>query len=73
MQAYLAEVDSWPKRWTRAATLSDYMLPLSAAELKRLNEEVDQLVESYRRAPRRGDEHVVFQMQSFPLRLEGTG
>ena len=65
---FLAAAESWPKRWRAAATLSDWALPLSAAELARLNGEVEQLVESYRRPARRGDELVVFQIQSFPRR-----
>ena len=68
MREYLATADGWPKSWRAAATLSDFALPLSAAELSRLNDEVEQLVESYRRPPRRGDQQVVFQVQSFPRR-----
>ena len=70
VQEFLATSDSWPKRWDEASTLSDWALSLSAAELKRLNRDVEELVESYRRGPRRGDEQVVFQVQSFPRRPE---
>ena len=65
---YLASQYDWPKRWQTASDLSDYRLSLSAAELRRLNEEVEQLVESYRRPARRGDEQVVVQYQALPQR-----
>jgi DNA-binding transcriptional ArsR family regulator len=68
VQAWLEQARSWPRRWYAAATLSDYHLHLSAAELGRLNAELEAVVESYRRAPRRGDEQVVVQLQSFPVR-----
>src|SRR3954469_20054204 len=57
---FLATSADWPKRWRAAANLSDFALSLSAVELARLNDDVEQLVESYRRPPRRGDEQVVF-------------
>ncbi|MCA1711105.1 MAG: helix-turn-helix domain-containing protein [Actinobacteria bacterium] len=65
---YLAEEGTYPKRWQRASTLSDWSLPLTAAELIRLNEEVEALIESYRRPERKGDEQVVLQVQAFPRR-----
>jgi DNA-binding transcriptional ArsR family regulator len=67
MQQYLDEQDSWPRRWNRAATLSDWRLSLTAAELTRLNDEVERLVESYVRPPRKGDERVAVQWQGFPV------
>jgi len=72
MQEYLETQDSWPKRWRAAANLSDFGLSLSAAELSRLNDDVERLVESYRRPPRRSDEQVVFQVQAFPRRPGGA-
>jgi DNA-binding transcriptional ArsR family regulator len=68
VQEFLAEQDSWPKKWQAAFTVSDFSLSLTATELRRLNEAVEQLVESYRRPPRKGDELVTFQVQSFPRR-----
>lgn len=65
---FLAEQDSWPRKWQDAFTVSDFVLSLTATELRRLNEEAERLVESYRRPPRKGDERVVVQMQSFPRR-----
>jgi DNA-binding transcriptional ArsR family regulator len=67
-QAFLNEAATWPRRWVRAAEMSDYGLSLNAAELTRLNAAVNELVESYRREPRKGDDQVVFQFQSFPRR-----
>jgi DNA-binding transcriptional ArsR family regulator len=72
VQAYLAEAHTWPKRWQQASTLSDFRLSLSAAELVRLNDEVEALVESYYRPARKGDEQVSFQVQSFPVRRGGA-
>ena len=66
--AFLDGQHAWPRRWAAAADLSDYRLSLTAAELRRLDAEVEALVESYRRAPRRGDEEVVVQYQAFPRR-----
>jgi DNA-binding transcriptional ArsR family regulator len=67
-QAFLDEADTWPKRWSRVAEMSDWNLSLTAAELSRLNVAVRELVESFRREPRKGDEAVAFQFQSFPRR-----
>lgn len=59
---------TWSRRWQSAASVSDLTLHLSAAEAKRLVEELNALVESYRREPRKGDERVVAQFQVFPER-----
>jgi DNA-binding transcriptional ArsR family regulator len=67
-QAFLDEADTWPKRWSRAAEMSDYGLSLTAAELVRLNTAMNELVASYQRDPRKGDEAVVVQFQTFPRR-----
>lgn len=72
LRAFLLDQTSWPRRWQRAFTLSDWVLPLTAAELTRLNDELEQVVESYRRPARKGDEQVVVQMQSFPRRPGGV-
>ena len=68
VREFMAEQETWPKKWQEAFTVSDFSLSLTATELRRLNEAVEQLVESYRRTPRKGDERVSFQMQSFPRR-----
>jgi DNA-binding transcriptional ArsR family regulator len=59
-----------PKKWRDAGTASDALLHLSAPELARLNDEVEAVVERFRREPRRGDEQVVVQWQSFPAARE---
>jgi DNA-binding transcriptional ArsR family regulator len=68
IHGWLAGAASWPRRWSRVATMSDYGLSLSPTELSRLNDELEQVIESYRRPPRKGDEQVVVQYQSFPRR-----
>jgi DNA-binding transcriptional ArsR family regulator len=69
-QAFLDEEDTWPKKWTRVAEMSDYQLSLTAAELGRLSAEVHALMRSYQREPRKGDAQVVFQFQAFPRRSQ---
>lgn len=68
-----AKRDAWfrtrrelPKAWSAVGTINDYQLSLSAAELQRLNDQVEELVESYRREPKRGDRQVVVQYNAFP-------
>ncbi len=68
VSTWLREGRTWPRRWYTAATLSDAQLSLSAAELKRLNAQLEELIESYRRPARKGDESVAVQYQSFPVR-----
>ncbi|MCU1593868.1 MAG: Transcriptional regulator, ArsR family [Frankiales bacterium] len=55
------------KKWRDSATFSDARLSLSAAELLQLNEDIEKLIESRRREPKRGDKSVTIQWQSFPL------
>ncbi len=72
MQAYLDQRDGWSRRWQRASTLSDWQLSLTAAELARLTDEMEQLVSRYDRPARKGDERVAVQWQAFPLHVEPT-
>lgn len=65
---FVAEQGTWSRTWVAAAELSDWQLSLTAKELRRLSAELEALVESYRRDPRRGDEQVVVQVQAFPRR-----
>lgn len=65
LEEHLARSHDLPKAW-QESSISDYRLDLSAKELRRLGEELDALVESYRRAPRKGDRRVVAQFQVFP-------
>jgi DNA-binding transcriptional ArsR family regulator len=67
-QAYLDEADTWPKKWSRVAEMSDFGLSLTAAELGRLSEQIHEVVRSFQREPRKGDSPVVFQFQAFPRR-----
>jgi DNA-binding transcriptional ArsR family regulator len=67
-QAFLDTADSWPRRWQRCAEMSDFNLSLTAAEAVRLSAAVHELVRSFEREPRKGDESVAFQFQLFPWR-----
>lgn len=67
---WLATARSWPRRWQRVGDLSDYRLSLTPAELERLNAELEAVVESYRREPRKGDAQVQVQTAAFPVRGE---
>jgi len=67
---WLRTAREWPKRWSNVTDLSDYRLSMSPAELDRLNRELESVIESYRRAPKKGDEQVLIQVQSFPIRTE---
>src|SRR4051812_31537044 len=57
-QAFLDSSDSWPRRWQRAAEMSDYNLSLTAAEAQRLNDAIRDVIVSFQREPRKGDESV---------------
>lgn len=65
--SWLSAWQSAPKKWRDAATFSDARLSLSPAELAQLNEDIEALLESRRREPKRGDRSVSIQWQSFPL------
>jgi DNA-binding transcriptional ArsR family regulator len=69
-RTWLAGRHTWPKKWVAASTLSDLRMSLTAAELRRLHQQVEDLVESFRREPKAGDEQVVIQVQGFPVRTE---
>jgi DNA-binding transcriptional ArsR family regulator len=70
------EASSWPDAWRDASTLSDYFLLLAPDELRRLKEEVTEVIARYRRASAdpaarlgapEGATPVAFQIQAFPL------
>ena len=67
-QAFLDSADNWPRRWQQAAEMSDFRLSLTAAEADRLSAAVHELIDSFEREPRKGDESVSFQFQLFPWR-----
>jgi DNA-binding transcriptional ArsR family regulator len=68
LENWLRTSRTWPKRWRDATTLSDQNLSLTAKELLALSDELDAVVERYRREPKKGDERVVVQYQTFPER-----
>lgn len=70
IRLWLDTAREWPKRWRTAATMSDYLLSLTPAELTRLSDDLDRLIESYRREPRKADQPVAVQVQAFPFRRE---
>ncbi len=74
LQGYVDRSWTWlsrwaeaPKRWRESSTMSDARLSLSATELAQLNADIEALVESRRREPKRGDKQVAVQWQSYPL------
>ena len=71
LDTWIATSREWPKAWQEVGGLSDQLLTLSPAELKRLNEELDAVVESYRREPKRGDQRVAVHWTAFPVRADG--
>jgi DNA-binding transcriptional ArsR family regulator len=66
LEHWLATSRTWPRKWQESSDLSDYNLSLSAKEAVALAEELEAVVERYRRDPKRGDERVVVQYQVFP-------
>jgi len=71
LEHWLRTARAWPKRWWQVTDLSDYRLSLTPAELDRLNRQLEEVVESYRRPAKKGDEQVLVQVQSFPVRSDG--
>jgi DNA-binding transcriptional ArsR family regulator len=71
LDTWIATGREWPKPWREAGGMSDQLLSLSAAELVRLNSELDAVVESYRREPKRGDQRVAVHWTAFPVRADG--
>ncbi|MCP2258178.1 Helix-turn-helix domain-containing protein [Streptoalloteichus tenebrarius] len=54
------------EEWDAASSLSDWALHLTPGELRALNDEIQAVVERYRRERRAGDRPVVVQLQAFP-------
>lgn len=63
---------TWSPEWVHASNLSDWDLRLTADEALALGERLEQLIESYRRPARPGDERVTVQIQLFPRRSPGS-
>ena len=66
LERFLATSRTLPKALRDSSSVSDYQLDLTAKEMRQLTEDLDALVESYRREPRKGDRRVVAQFQVFP-------
>ena len=66
LRRWRATEASWPRAWQDSSTTSDDRLSLTPQEARRLGEQVEELVGSYRRGPREGDESVAVQWQVFP-------
>ncbi|MDQ6873956.1 MAG: helix-turn-helix domain-containing protein [Actinomycetota bacterium] len=66
--AFLAEREGWGEEWNNSWTLSNWELPLTAAETRDLLEQLERLIESFRREPRPGDALVEFQLAGYPRR-----
>lgn len=71
LDTWVATSREWPKPWREAGGMSDDLLSLSAAELLRLGKELEAVVASYRRAPKRGDQRVAVHWTAFPVRTHG--
>lgn len=67
---WLASRAQWPEEWQDAADTSDVQLQLTAAQLKRLHEELLEVVHRYREAGPDSEEHaetVTVLLDTFPL------
>ncbi|MDR7278280.1 ArsR/SmtB family transcription factor [Catenuloplanes atrovinosus] len=63
-----AEERRWPAEWRDAVTSNDYLLDLTPAQVRALNEEVGALIERYRALPRaEGAERVVVLYENHPV------
>ena len=70
LQHWISTARSWRGAWRDSGTMDDWQLSLSAKELEQLSEEVEALVETYRREPRKGDQRVAVHYVAFPLRAK---
>lgn len=62
-----AEEKDWPADWRAAVTRNDYLLDLTPAQVRALNEEVDALMNRYRAMPAGpGAERVLVYYENFP-------
>lgn len=71
LDTWIATGRTWSKPWQEAGGMSDDLLSLTAPELVRLHEQLDAVVESYRREPKRGDQRVAVHWTAFPVRADG--
>jgi DNA-binding transcriptional ArsR family regulator len=75
-ERFLGEQQAWGKEWTRASFSSEFLTPLTAAELQEMADELAEVLRRWtergRAAEDAGDtggrEHVAVQMYGFPFR-----
>ena len=69
---FVAEQDAgaWSREWVDASDLSDWMLRLTPAQLKRLRTKLHAVVESFTKYEPAGGERVHVQLLAFPRRDE---
>ncbi|ATY10307.1 ArsR family transcriptional regulator [Amycolatopsis sp. AA4] len=63
---FVAELPRWAHEWRDSSTLSSTMLPLTVAETRQMIDEIEAVIERYRRPARPGDESVITQWAAFP-------
>lgn len=73
--AFVAEQSAgeWSPEWVDASDISDYLLHLTPAQLKRLVRKVDAVVESFRKYEPADGERVHVQFVAIPRRAEPFG
>ena len=72
--AFVAEQGSgeWSREWVDAAAINSYRLTLTPERLRRLVDDVDREIDTYREDGGAGAEQVVVQLYAFPRRPRGT-
>jgi DNA-binding transcriptional ArsR family regulator len=65
---FVAELPQWAERWTDKLSFVDHRLHLTPQEAIALSNEVEALIDRYRREPRDGDDAVVTHWAAFPRR-----
>ncbi|MFE3176793.1 ArsR/SmtB family transcription factor [Amycolatopsis sp. NPDC059090] len=63
---FVSELPRWADEWQDSSTLSSTRMPLTPGESQRLIEEIEAVIERYRRPARPGDETVIAQWAAFP-------
>ncbi|HSJ50955.1 MAG TPA: winged helix-turn-helix domain-containing protein [Actinomycetota bacterium] len=66
---WVTEASTWPPEWVDAADMSDWLLELTAEEVRELRGELHEVIDRWSRRPRRpGTERVHAVTQVFPRR-----
>ncbi|MGV9298057.1 ArsR/SmtB family transcription factor [Amycolatopsis sp. NPDC003676] len=63
---FVSELPRWADEWRDSSTLSSTRMPLTPDESQQLIEEIEAVIERYRRPARPGDETVITQWAAFP-------